>query len=315
MGVGVLWFSMFFLFFLISGSSTAAKPHLDPIWQHERQYNQQNKIVSSETEFTSQLDATSGTIPIINPTTPTTTTPIVNPTMPPAATTPITNPTLPPPAATTMPPPATTTPTPATTTPASSGGSWCTASPTASENALQVALDYACGYGGADCSGIQPGAPCYSPTTLRDHASYAFNQYYKKNPAPTSCAFGGTAQLTHTDPSSGSCRYASSSSTSSTSPPLNPTPTSPSPPTTYGINPNPPTTSGNIPTAPTTYNTTPSAPATYGTTPGAPTTYGSIPTGFGSEPTGTPSSANSCNLMLLFMTTSLVVSLVAANYL
>jgi hypothetical protein len=66
---------------------------------------------------------------------------------------------------------------------------------------LQVAIDYACGYGGTDCSALQPGGSCYNPNTIRDHASYAFNSYYQKNPVPTSCVFGGTAQLTTTDPS------------------------------------------------------------------------------------------------------------------
>ncbi|PKU80473.1 Glucan endo-1,3-beta-glucosidase 1 [Dendrobium catenatum] len=83
----------------------------------------------------------------------------------------------------------------------SSGQSWCVASPTASQTALQVALDYACGYGGADCSEIQAGANCYNPDTVKDHASYAFNSYYQKNPIPTSCDFGGTAIITNVNPS------------------------------------------------------------------------------------------------------------------
>jgi hypothetical protein len=80
------------------------------------------------------------------------------------------------------------------------GGSWCVASPSASPTALQVAMDYACGHG-ADCSAIQQGGSCFNPDTVKDHASYAFNSYYQKNPAPTSCDFGGTATLTSTDPS------------------------------------------------------------------------------------------------------------------
>lgn len=120
----------------------------------------------------------SGNIPVVNPTTPGTT-PIVNPTSPI--------------------PPTTTGPYP--TVPGPSVGSWCIANPSASQTALQVGLDYACGYGGTDCSAIQPNGPCWDPNTVADHASYAFNDYYQKNPVPTSCVFGGAAQLTSTDPS------------------------------------------------------------------------------------------------------------------
>jgi hypothetical protein len=81
------------------------------------------------------------------------------------------------------------------------GGSWCVASPSAGAAVLQVALDYACGQGGADCSAVQRGGSCFSPDTVRDHASYAFNTYYQKNPVQTSCDFGGAAVLTTTNPS------------------------------------------------------------------------------------------------------------------
>lgn len=131
-------------------------------------------------------------------TTPITTVPTTTPTTPtPTPTTPVLNPAASSPSTPAITPATTTTSTP----PGSSGGSWCVASQSASETALQVALDYACGYGGADCSAIQSGGGCYNPNTIRDHASYAFNNYYQKNPVPTSCNFGGTAVTTSTDPS------------------------------------------------------------------------------------------------------------------
>lgn len=101
------------------------------------------------------------------------------------------------------------------TTSPSPSESWCVASPSASKTALQVALDYACGRGGVDCSAIQPAGPCYEPTTVEGHASYAFNSYYRKNPGPASCNFAGTAVATNTDPSSGKCHYPSTSTSSS----------------------------------------------------------------------------------------------------
>ncbi|KAK4794080.1 hypothetical protein SAY86_012074 [Trapa natans] len=198
-------------------------------------------------------------IPIINPTTPSTT-PIINPSPPPPPPPVILSPTL-------------ATPTTPTTTPTtSSGGVWCIANPGASQTALQVALDYACGYGGAYCSAIQSGGGCFDPNTLQDHASYAFNEYYQKNPVSTSCVFGGTAQLSYTDPSHGNCHYSSSK----TSSPVTPTPVTPTP-----VTPTPVTTTPLVPSPPSPVYTTPTP-----TEPGGSTVYGV------SGPTGLPSSAN-----------------------
>ncbi|PPS13371.1 hypothetical protein GOBAR_AA07219 [Gossypium barbadense] len=133
-------------------------------------------------------------------TTPITTMPTIIPTTTPTSSSPVLNPTSNPDTASPM----IMTPmtmAPATTTSGGLGGSWCVASQSASERAVQVALDYACGHGGADCAAIQPGGMCYNPNTVHAHASYAFNSYFRKNPVPSSCNFGGTAVTTNIDPS------------------------------------------------------------------------------------------------------------------
>ncbi|KAK6143826.1 hypothetical protein DH2020_024174 [Rehmannia glutinosa] len=154
------------------------------------------------------------TVPSANPTTPITfppTDPIINPPVP--VTNPVTNipggqpvtnpvttynpaPTGGDPATTpVVGPPGT-----ATNAPAVPGQSWCVARSGAPETAIQAALDYACGLGGADCSAIQQGGSCYNPNSLQNHASYAFNSYYQRNPVPTSCDFGGAAMITNVNP-------------------------------------------------------------------------------------------------------------------
>ncbi|CAN6445111.1 unnamed protein product [Victoria cruziana] len=168
--------------------------------------------------------------------------------------------------------------------PKTSGGQkWCIASPSASQKALQVALDYACGYGGADCSAIQQGGSCYNPNTVQDHASYAFNKYYQKNPVDDSCNFGGAAVLTTDNPSSISCIYPSESSaaTVAASPPV---PTSPTIPTATMGTPTilPPT----IPTPLTPTLPTPTTPT--GLTPATPTSF-SFPSLNNTNPSGTGS--------------------------
>ncbi|KAL8032329.1 hypothetical protein ABFX02_13G088800 [Erythranthe guttata] len=307
MGAGILQNAVFFLLcvFVISDRGVAHNPK-EAIQESRRLDYQENRMRFSPHQETTQRDTTLGNIPIINPTIPGTT-PIVNPiTSPPPPTTIIGPPTTitgppttitgPPttitgPPTTIIGPPATTTPTP------SGGGSWCTSNPTASETALQVALDYACGYGGADCSAIQPNGACFEPSTIRDHASYAFNDYYQKNPVPTSCVFGGTAQISYADPSHGNCRFASPNSTPITTPITTPTystPTLPiSPPSTSTpVNPYPPGGNGG---------------------------YGSEPAGgydYGSEPASTPNTAGtmmSLNLILLITMNCLVFSVALGN--
>ncbi|KAL6614460.1 hypothetical protein ACP70R_036730 [Stipagrostis hirtigluma subsp. patula] len=99
-----------------------------------------------------------------------------------------------------------------------SDGAWCVCRSDASDTALQKTLDWACGHG-ADCAAVLPTGPCYSPTTVRAHCSYAANSYFQRNSQTTgdSCDFGGTANLTDTDPSSGTCKYPATSSAAGTS--------------------------------------------------------------------------------------------------
>ncbi|XP_004302334.1 PREDICTED: glucan endo-1,3-beta-glucosidase 3-like [Fragaria vesca subsp. vesca] len=209
--------------------------------------------------------------PITVPGTPVITNPVTTypaPTGVVPVTTPVTNP---------VAPPAT-----STNAPAVPGQSWCVAKTGASQTAVQAGLDYACGK--VDCSQLQQGGSCFNPNTLQNHASYAFNSYYQKNPVATSCDFGGVATIVATNPSSGSCTYLSSSSSSTTTP--TPTPTTPSPP--VSTTPFPP-----VSTTPTPEPTTP-LPAS--TTPPAPTFTSFPPPGEGVSGSATPPSVlNSSN--------------------
>ncbi|VVA92952.1 unnamed protein product [Arabis nemorensis] len=242
--------------------------------------------------ITSPLDVIAqggqGDIPVVNPTSPGggTTTPTITQPSPPSLTYPgpITNPTG------GYPPLDGTTPTGGGGYPPTGGYPPLDAKASASTTSLQVALDYACGYGGADCGQIQQGASCYEPNTIRDHASFAFNSYYQKHPGPDSCNFGGAAQLTSTDPSKGNCHFSASSGTVSTSPPSQPSPPdySSPPSTTY-----PP-------------------PITTPTT-GIP---GSPPYGV-AEPTGLPNSAThvSHSVLSIFTAVGILMPLLRDNYL
>ncbi|KAL2477802.1 mucin-2-like [Forsythia ovata] len=186
-------------------------------------------------------------------------------------TAPVTNPVAPP-----------TTTSPTTSAPAVPGQSWCVVKNGVPETTLQSALDYACGIGGADCSAIQQGASCYNPNSLQYHASFAFNSYYQKNPAQTSCDFGGTAVLTNVNPSTGSCIFptsASSTSSSSTTSPITATPM-PTTASSSGAGP------GSI--SPSVLNTS---------NPG----YGGTATGFGESPASTNASTSMSSCLQPFI--------------
>ncbi|KAE9615920.1 hypothetical protein Lal_00017108 [Lupinus albus] len=155
-----------------------------------------------------------GTVPSTPPPIP------LTPTNPANSQVPVTNPgtapiTVPgtPPATTTNNPPSLGNTNAPTNTP---GQGWCVAKTGVPQTTLQSALDYCCGMDSAACSQIQQGGSCYNPNSLQNHASVAFNSYYQKNQAPTSCDFGGAATLINTNPSSGSCIYTSSSASSTT---------------------------------------------------------------------------------------------------
>ncbi|KAK6932844.1 X8 domain [Dillenia turbinata] len=85
---------------------------------------------------------------------------------------------------------------------------WCIADEQTPDEVLQKALDWACGMGGADCTKIQRNQPCYYPNTLKDHASYAFNDYYQKfKKRGATCYFSAAAIITDLDPSHNSCQF------------------------------------------------------------------------------------------------------------
>ncbi|XP_031399770.1 SH3 domain-containing protein C23A1.17-like isoform X1 [Punica granatum] len=225
--------------------------------------------------FPPPIPVTFPTPPVTVPVTPI---PVTNPV--PVTPVPVTNPVTTYPSTpgipTVTPTPVPTTNPPATpsTSPAIPGQSWCVAKAGASEAALQAALDYACGIGGADCSQIQMGASCYNPNTLENHASYAFNSYYQKNPVATSCDFSGTATIVAANPSTGACIYP----TSQTSAPATTTPTTPTPtPTTAAL---PPPSTGAVPVpvpVPVPGSGTPPAVLNSGNPPsGNPTDFGNL---------------------------------------
>ncbi|KAL9276739.1 hypothetical protein ACSQ67_025752 [Phaseolus vulgaris] len=146
------------------------------------------------------------------------------------------------------------------------------------DQALQKAIDYACG-AGADCTPILQNGACYNPNTVKDHCNYAVNSYYqRKGNAQGTCDFAGTAATSSNPPAASSgCVYPSSPSNAGT------TPSGGSPP-----------------------GTTPSAGTPPGTsiTPGSPNTFGISPTSTtGSSGNGANLGATNSELLLLFVLT------------
>ncbi|CAI0539737.1 unnamed protein product [Linum tenue] len=91
--------------------------------------------------------------------------------------------------------------------PAPAEKKWCVPRPEASDEALQRNLDYVCSLG-VDCRPIQSGGPCFSPNTVRSHASYAMNAYYQSHGREVyNCDFEHTGVLTSSDPSYETCSY------------------------------------------------------------------------------------------------------------
>ncbi|CAI9769314.1 unnamed protein product [Fraxinus pennsylvanica] len=56
---------------------------------------------------------------------------------------------------------------------------WCVAKVSATDAQMQAFLDANCG--SLDCGQINPGGTCFEPNTVRNHASYALDLYYRNN--------------------------------------------------------------------------------------------------------------------------------------
>ncbi|OIW02180.1 hypothetical protein TanjilG_02404 [Lupinus angustifolius] len=110
-----------------------------------------------------------------------------------------------------------------------SSANYCLCKDGVGEQALQKAIDYACG-AGADCAPITQNGPCFQPNTIKDHCNYAVNSYFqRKGQVQGSCDFSGAATPSVTGPptSVSSCVFPSSPSNAGTSTSTTPTTTTP----------------------------------------------------------------------------------------
>ncbi|CAA7055848.1 unnamed protein product [Microthlaspi erraticum] len=88
---------------------------------------------------------------------------------------------------------------------------WCTCNQYSSLAKLRWEVSWAC-KNGADCSPIEKGGR-YQNLNFTDQATYAFNDYYQKDPTQRVCYFNGAAGITNEDPSTPTCQFPSNSTT------------------------------------------------------------------------------------------------------
>ncbi|CAA7017024.1 unnamed protein product [Microthlaspi erraticum] len=86
---------------------------------------------------------------------------------------------------------------------------WCVCKPYSSLTKLRYEVSWAC-ENGADCSPIEKGG-LYENLSFTDQVSYAFNDFYQKDPTHRQCYFHGAARITNKDPSTPTCKFPSNS--------------------------------------------------------------------------------------------------------
>ncbi|BAT99126.1 hypothetical protein VIGAN_10051100 [Vigna angularis var. angularis] len=180
---------------------------------------------------------------------------------------------------------------------------YCVCKDGVGDQALQKAIDYACG-AGADCSPIIQNGACYQPNTVKDHCNYAVNSYFqRKGQAQGSCDFAGAATQSQNPPTSAStCVYPSSPGNAGTGTTGTPTTTTPTTGTPSTLTPTTPTGTG-------------TGTGTGSTTTGNPNVFGISPTSSTGTSITDPSKGvvhlkDTCMLLLSFVLTFLVVLMV-----
>ncbi|CAJ1931923.1 unnamed protein product [Sphenostylis stenocarpa] len=186
---------------------------------------------------------------------------------------------------------------------------YCVCKDGVGDQALQKAIDYACG-AGADCTPILQNGACFQPNTVKDHCNYAVNSYFqRKGQAQGSCDFAGAATPSQNPPTSAStCVYPSTPGNAGTGTTGTPTTTTPTTGTPSTLTPTTPTS-----TTPGTTTGTGTGSTSGSTTAGNPNVFGISPTSstgtsFNDPNTGVVHLNDTCMLLLsLFLTILLVL--------